>query len=223
MPPRKKGSTSEAGAPDVSSATRKGRRSVNAGGSFLPAPGSSGGGQRANIAEEPSSSHYLRVDPTLSARTGISEAELQELVEIFSLVDIDHGGTISKDELAQLMKTLGLRVSQVELATMVNEIDVAGTGEIDFESFVTAVSRKVQTSMTAEDLRKAFKVFDNDDPGHDGTLGMQTLISIMTDWGDEKARLAKDEAEDLISQVMPQAQTGIFDYLQFIRMYFGDQ
>ncbi|KAJ3046380.1 Calmodulin-3 [Rhizophlyctis rosea] len=142
------------------------------------------------------------------------------MVEIFSLVDVDHGGTISKDELAQLMKTLGLRASKVELETMVNEIDVGGTGEIDFETFVAAMSKKVQASMTAEDLRKAFKVFDNDDPSHDGTLGMQTLVQILTDWGDN--RLPKDEAEDLISQVAPQAHSGIFDYKQFIRMYFSD-
>lgn len=73
------------------------------------------------------------MDPTLIERSGLSEAELRELIEIFSLVDVDHGGTISKDELATLMKTLGLRVSKVELDTMVNEIDAAGTGEIDFE------------------------------------------------------------------------------------------
>ena len=33
--------------------------------------------------------------------------------EIFNLVDLDKGGTISKDELKQLMNTLGLKPSQV--------------------------------------------------------------------------------------------------------------
>lgn len=86
------------------------------------------------VRRQESRSSYIRVDPTLSARTGVSEAELMEMVEIFSLVDVDHGGTISKDELAQLMKTLGLKASKMELENMVNEIDVEGKGEIDFES-----------------------------------------------------------------------------------------
>ncbi|RKO93216.1 hypothetical protein BDK51DRAFT_2152, partial [Blyttiomyces helicus] len=64
--------------------------------------------------------------------SGMTADELHEFMEIFSLVDVDHGGTISKDELATLMKTLGLRASEVEIETMVNEIDVQGTGEIDF-------------------------------------------------------------------------------------------
>jgi Ca2+-binding EF-hand superfamily protein len=48
-------------------------------------------------------------------RTGLSVQQLQELIEIFSLVDIDHGGTISTDELATLMKTLGLSTNKVGL------------------------------------------------------------------------------------------------------------
>ncbi|KAI8811374.1 hypothetical protein BJ742DRAFT_139792 [Cladochytrium replicatum] len=147
--------------------------------------------------------------------------ELQELKEIFALVDKDHGGTISKEELAILMKTLGLRASKVELETMMNEIDIHGTGEIDFEAFVGAMSRKVQTTLTAEDLRRSFRVFDDLDPAHDGTLTMNMLVKILTDYGDKDKRLTREEAEDLINQVAPQAQIGIFDYAQFINMYFG--
>ncbi|KAI8817132.1 uncharacterized protein EV422DRAFT_500409, partial [Fimicolochytrium jonesii] len=129
----------------------------------------------------------------------IPESELRELVEIFSLVDVDHGGTISKDELATLMKTLGLRVSQVELDTMVNEIDVAGTGEIDFESFVMAMSRKVQTTMTGEEIRRAFRLFDKSTTG---AITMDSLVKLLADYGSVDKRMSKEEAEDLVSQVL---------------------
>jgi hypothetical protein len=36
--------------------------------------------------------------------------------EIFNLVDLDKGGTISKDELKQLMNTLGLKPTQASTA-----------------------------------------------------------------------------------------------------------
>ena len=39
-------------------------------------------------------------------------APLARFREIFNLVDLDKGGTISKDELKQLMNTLGLKPSQ---------------------------------------------------------------------------------------------------------------
>lgn len=43
----------------------------------------------------------------------LSEEELSEFREIFNLVDLDKGGTISKEELRQLMTTLGLKPTQV--------------------------------------------------------------------------------------------------------------
>ncbi|KAJ3156177.1 Calmodulin-3 [Geranomyces michiganensis] len=189
--------------------------------SSAAAPHSASSPRTTHIREEPATSDYIRVDASLIARSGLSESEVRELVEIFSLVDVDHGGTISKDELATLMKTLGLRVSKVELDTMVNEIDVAGTGEIDFESFVLAMSRKVQTSMTGEEIRKAFRMFEPMDIHAGGLLTMDGLVKILTDYGDKEKRMSKEEAEDLISQVAPQAQTGTFDYHQFIAMYFS--
>lgn len=46
----------------------------------------------------------------------MSELDSQTLAEwreIFQLVDKDHGGTIDKEELAILMKTLQIKVTQV--------------------------------------------------------------------------------------------------------------
>ncbi|KAJ3099934.1 Calmodulin-3 [Phlyctochytrium planicorne] len=105
---------------------------------------------------------YLQIDPSLKDRTGLKEEELHELIEIFSLVDVDHGGTISTDELAALMRTLGLKASQDELDAIVKELDTQGSGEIDFEltlnvAFVVGMSRKVQTNLTSEELLTSFK------------------------------------------------------------------
>ncbi|KOO20826.1 calmodulin-like protein [Chrysochromulina tobinii] len=77
--------------------------------------------------------------------------ELTEFREIFNLVDLDKGGTISKDELGQLMKTLGLKPTQEELNAMVAEIDADGSGEIDFDEFVTVMSRKELLSQIEPD------------------------------------------------------------------------
>lgn len=42
----------------------------------------------------------------------LTDEELLEFREIFNLVDLDKGGTISTDELRQLMNTLGLKPNQ---------------------------------------------------------------------------------------------------------------
>jgi calmodulin len=75
---------------------------------------------------------------------------------------LDHGGTISTEELGTLMQTMGIRSSKVETETMLNEIDAGSTGEIDFPSFVKAMSRKVQTKITESELQWAFRQWSND-------------------------------------------------------------
>jgi EF-hand domain pair len=78
--------------------------------------------------------------------------------QIFNLVDRDKGGSISKSELAQLMDTLAINASQQEIDLMVLEIDKNNDGEIQFEEFVAVMSRKVQATYTADEVKQAFKV-----------------------------------------------------------------
>jgi Ca2+-binding EF-hand superfamily protein len=75
----------------------------------------------------------FEITETLISLSGRTKEELQELAEIFQLVDTDHGGTISRDELLSLMNTLRIDVTNNELDLMMAEIDPAGTGEINFE------------------------------------------------------------------------------------------
>ena len=51
----------------------------------------------------------------------LSPEEISEFREIFNLVDKDGGGSISKEELGELMDTLGIDATAEELEIMVNE------------------------------------------------------------------------------------------------------
>jgi|TARA_B110000305_G_C19140102_1_gene493068 calmodulin len=62
----------------------------------------------------------------------LSDEELAEFREIFNLVDRDGGGTITKEELGELMDTLGIDATPEEIDLMINEIDQDSNGEIDF-------------------------------------------------------------------------------------------
>ena len=48
------------------------------------------------------------------------------------MVDRDGGGTITKEELGELMDTLGIDATPDEIDLMINEIDEDSNGEIDF-------------------------------------------------------------------------------------------
>ena len=51
----------------------------------------------------------------LCLQTKMSKDELAEFREIFDLVDKEKGGSISGDELGELMDTLGIRASKEEI------------------------------------------------------------------------------------------------------------
>ncbi|CAN0299933.1 unnamed protein product, partial [Scytosiphon promiscuus] len=77
---------------------------------------------------------------------------------VFDLVDRDGGGTVTKEELGELMDTLGIEATPEEVDLMIDEIDQDNNGEIDFEEFVAVMSRKVNASYTADQVKSAFKV-----------------------------------------------------------------
>ena len=143
----------------------------------------------------------------------LTAEELAEFREIFNLVDLDKGGTISKEELKQLMTTLGLKPSAEELNAMVDEIDTDGNGEIDFDEFVTVMSRKVNTSYTPAQVKAAFKVFERDCPA--GFVSMAALEQALTTYGSEKLSLS--DAQELLSQIEPD-ENGLINYVEFVNM-----
>jgi Ca2+-binding EF-hand superfamily protein len=106
------------------------------------------------IKNDPLSAHGL---DSLLEKTGLTLVELKEIQEIFQLVDSDHSGAIDAHELLTILTTVGIKSNQSEIDNMISECDPDNTGEIDFESFVGTVSKKVITSFTHSDMIKAFK------------------------------------------------------------------
>lgn len=147
----------------------------------------------------------------------LSEEDLQEFREIFNLVDTDKGGSIGTDELARLMETLGIQTTPEELKLMVSEIDENGNGEIDFEEFVQVMCRKVNTDYTADEVRKAFKIFAGD--AQDGCIRIADLEKALQVYGREK--LSAEEAKNLVAQI--EQNDGMFKYEAYIKMMMEEK
>jgi Ca2+-binding EF-hand superfamily protein len=69
--------------------------------------------------------------------TASSASELAEFREIFALVDRDMGGTITRNELGELMTLLSISVSENEMEFLFNEVDKDGDGHLDFNGMFT--------------------------------------------------------------------------------------
>lgn len=95
----------------------------------------------------------------------LTEEQIAEFKEAFSLFDRDGDGSITSKELGTVMRSLGQNPSEAELQDMINEVDVDGNGSIDFPEFLSLMARKMKDTDTEEELVDAFRVFDRDGNG----------------------------------------------------------
>ena len=63
----------------------------------------------------------------------LTDEQIGEFKEAFSLFDRDGDGTITTNELGTVMRSLGQNPTEIELQDMINEVDEDGNGTIDFE------------------------------------------------------------------------------------------
>ena len=81
----------------------------------------------------------------------LTEEQIAEFIEAFSLTDKDGDGSITNKELVNVMRSLGQNPTEAELQDMINEADVNSNGMIEFPEFLTMMMGK----MKEEEICKA--------------------------------------------------------------------
>lgn len=98
-----------------------------------------------------------------SEKQQMTEAEIEQLWQAFSVFDTNSSGAISAEELREVMRSLGQTPSPLELHDLIKEVDVDHSGSIDFEEFKSLmISRQGDRESR---LKLAFSVFDQDKSG----------------------------------------------------------
>merc|ERR1712088_661971 len=122
----------------------------------------------------------------------LTDEQTAEFKEAFALFDKDGDGTISTKELGTVMNSLGQKPTPQELENMIKEVDIDGNGEIDFDEFLAMMAKKLKETDLEEDIREAFRVFDNK---NSGTISTQELRHIMSNLGE---KLKDHEIDEMI-------------------------
>ncbi|KAL3887114.1 hypothetical protein ACJMK2_027070 [Sinanodonta woodiana] len=141
----------------------------------------------------------------------LTEEQITEFKEAFSLFDKDGDGTITTKELGTVMRSLGQNPTEAELHDMIKEVDADGNGKIDFPEFLTMMSKKIRETDTEEDIREAFRVFDKDGNGY---ISSAELRHVMTNLGE---KLTDEEVEEMIKEADVDGD-GQVNYEEFVRM-----
>jgi len=141
----------------------------------------------------------------------LTEEQIAEFKEAFSLFDKDGDGTITTKELGTVMRSLGQNPTEAELQDMINEVDADGNGTIDFPEFLSLMARKMKDTDTEEELVEAFKVFDRDG---NGLISAAELRHVMTNLGE---KLTDEEVDEMIREADVDGD-GHINYEEFVRM-----
>ncbi|XP_055302538.1 calmodulin-beta isoform X2 [Sitodiplosis mosellana] len=145
----------------------------------------------------------------------ISKSQMKEFREAFRLFDKDGDGSITKEELGSVMRSLGQFARTTEITEMLLEIDIDGDGNVSFEEFVDILSN--MTDATAEssadqeerELRDAFRVFDKHNRGYITASDLRAVLQCLGEDLDE------DEIEDMIKEVDVDGD-GRIDFYEFV-------
>lgn len=86
------------------------------------------------------------------------ENKRAEFKRAFSLFDKNGDGHISSSELAQVMKQLGQRMSDEDLAKMLREVDTDNSGSIEFDEFCVYMCNKMKPANSDDIKKKTFNV-----------------------------------------------------------------
>lgn len=106
----------------------------------------------------------------------INKEQLKQLKEAFNLIDQDHDGVISKEDLQTILISLGQKPTDKQLKDMLNEV---GTGSVDFARFLSMFATKMGAADPEDLIRNAFTCFDEDCDGYINLEEFKELLMTM--------------------------------------------
>merc|ERR1712241_1283530 len=114
--------------------------------------------------------------------TGLANDEIKCLKVCFDLFDTKKQEFLSGDDLGEIMRAMGFRPSEEELADLLKEVDEDGSGEIEFGEFcqlcATFLVEDPDIETMKKELKDAFRVYDREGQGF---ITNDTLREIITE------------------------------------------
>jgi len=141
----------------------------------------------------------------------LQNLENAEFKEAFDYFDKDGSGSISSDELLQVMRAMGQNPTEDELLNLVMEVDIDGNGTIDFPEFLDMMKKKATEVDEEADLREAFKLFDRN---RDGYIDRKELKKVTSMLG---TMLTSEELDEFMRDADVDGN-GKLDYDEFVKM-----
>lgn len=121
----------------------------------------------------------------------LTERQIAECQDVFSMFDKDGDGTIDADELGLVMRSLGQDPSEAEVRMLIEVVDVDKNGTIEFEEFCAMMADRNERVDPDVELDTVFKAIDKDGDGVVTIDDLRKTVAAMN-WGSETAPSERD-------------------------------
>ncbi|XP_014671255.1 PREDICTED: myosin regulatory light chain 12B-like [Priapulus caudatus] len=134
------------------------------------------------------------------------QAQIQEFKEAFNMIDQNRDGFIDKEDLHDMLASLGKDPADPYLENMMQE----APGAINFTMFLTLFGERLNGTDPEDVIKNAFACFDEDGKG---TVNEDYLRELLTSMGD---RFSDDDVDEIFREAPIKA--GHFNYVEFTRI-----
>ncbi|XP_069078957.1 calmodulin-like protein 4 isoform X1 [Pleurodeles waltl] len=150
-------------------------------------------------------------EPARAARTKfLSQDEINEFKECFSLYDKSQKGKIKSSDLITVMRCLGVCPTQAEVNRHLQVHKIEKNGEVEFSTFLTMMYRQKQQEDPLNEILVALLMTDHQKKG---SIPASELRAKLTQMGE---KLTPQEVDDLLKEASVGAD-GSVKYEDFVR------
>src|SRR5690349_17461588 len=97
----------------------------------------------------------------------LTEERINEMKEIFSMVDDDSDGSITRSQLGMCLRAMQYAISNSEINDLMKKFDSDKTGRINFPQLLQIIAATEQPNLTkqTQTILSALKLFDTQNDG----------------------------------------------------------
>merc|ERR1712086_987046 len=142
-----------------------------------------------------------------AGRRGTTKKRAQRATSnVFAMFNQDRDGFIDKEDLHDMLASLGKDPTDEYLEAMMNE----APGAINFTMFLTLFGERLQGTDPEDVIKNAFGCFDEE---NQGAIHEDRLRELLTTMGD---RFTEEEVDEMYREAP--IKNGMFDYQEFTRI-----
>ncbi len=140
----------------------------------------------------------------------LSNAQIEQLRDVFRHFDSDGSGSIGLEELGLVFEAMGQQLSKEELQNLMDQVDDDGSGEMEFDEFLLLMCSNFGSSAAFDhELLEGFHRFD---PTNCGLIKCEDLASLVRELVGPNL---KDEEIEEVVRVAHERGDGYIEYMKW--------